>query len=1031
MADFLPQAADDTLESGLALERAGDLAGALEAYREAAGESPRAAVDMGRVLLRQGQLQEAAEAFAQAIAGDPELPGAHLGAGVAAWEQGEQEAACEAFRAAAGAKSGYVPAQYYLGLCLLALDKPKEALEFAEIAARNAPSNGKVLWAFGRVLFACNLFPPARDALRKARSLMLVEEPALRHLLGRCYLAMEAPELARAQWESLVEDEEHGPSLEALATLLADEDPEAAAGYRRRAEALQSGVEVEAPAPTPAPTPPPAAAKEELAPETVATMRAEGQAKEALELVRKALLDSPARAELHFERALCYRETGAEREAVTSLRKALQLRKRFPEASWELGQMLRARGETLTAKRALEDAAEGGIILAHAALGALFEEADNPARALEQYTLVREAGAADAALLGRIGELMFKRGDVDGAREALDEASSGEPLPGVVVTRAEIALKDGDEARAMELYEQFLTLDGSTSDQRVRGLRIKNQIARNEENRARAAEARRREQEAAEEEQRKAEAMAKLRAEQAALREQREAEEAAALERAQSTQQEAAARRAAAVEAMKAAAAEDAEEDRAEEVLEARAVASAPAGAAPKKEAATALQRELQKDGRAQQMLARALKEAKEEKKRPATARSARPGTSRTAPPAPREPTAEERSARIAEYRALLEARPDSWLIRTRLGSELLKAKEVEAARSLFDQLLEREPDEARAWFGRGTLRLLAGELAEAIAPLERAVRLNHDLVKAWNNLAYAYGALDKHRDSERSARSGRLAERRLDNAINTHLHKGHKLGREGRHEAAEKEFQAALLLDPHRGVLWNKVGTARFEQHDYESAVLYFAEAAYLDPDSAQVHKNLASAQKSAGQLRAALQSFGRAAALDAEDSAARNELGFLALHFGMVEEAKEAFEQSLAILPQNPMIHLSLGQVHERLEDYEKAEKSYRAAIALRKGQAENHLALGNLYLRQRRLDEAREALLRALERGGQEASSLYSLACLHALGGDADTAITTLEKAIAAGFAHAEALDRDEDLASLREDPRFAALRGKLGA
>jgi Flp pilus assembly protein TadD len=56
-------------------------------------------------------------------------------------------------------------------------------------------------------------------------------------------------------------------------------------------------------------------------------------------------------------------------------------------------------------------------------------------------------------------------------------------------------------------------------------------------------------------------------------------------------------------------------------------------------------------------------------------------------------------------------------------------------------------------------------------------------------------------------------------------------------------------------------------------------------------------------------------------------------------------------------------------------------------------------------------------------QKAIASYNMACVHALKGRADQAFAALDQAIAAGFAGAEHMEKDADLASLKGDPRFA--------
>lgn len=81
--------------------------------------------------------------------------------------------------------------------------------------------------------------------------------------------------------------------------------------------------------------------------------------------------------------------------------------------------------------------------------------------------------------------------------------------------------------------------------------------------------------------------------------------------------------------------------------------------------------------------------------------------------------------------------------------------------------------------------------------------------------------------------------------------------------------------------------------------------------------------------------------------------------------------------------------------------------------------------------RLDEALKAHHRATEFDDVRAPATYNVACVHALKGDADQAFAWLEKAIDAGFADADLLETDSDLAGIRADPRFAKLAPRLAA
>lgn len=79
-------------------------------------------------------------------------------------------------------------------------------------------------------------------------------------------------------------------------------------------------------------------------------------------------------------------------------------------------------------------------------------------------------------------------------------------------------------------------------------------------------------------------------------------------------------------------------------------------------------------------------------------------------------------------------------------------------------------------------------------------------------------------------------------------------------------------------------------------------------------------------------------------------------------------------------------------------------------------------------KRYEEAAVADHRAAQFPKQRAAALYNLACAQAMAGKADASLKALGEAVDAGFAQTALLDTDDDLASVREDPRFAPIAAK---
>lgn len=78
-----------------------------------------------------------------------------------------------------------------------------------------------------------------------------------------------------------------------------------------------------------------------------------------------------------------------------------------------------------------------------------------------------------------------------------------------------------------------------------------------------------------------------------------------------------------------------------------------------------------------------------------------------------------------------------------------------------------------------------------------------------------------------------------------------------------------------------------------------------------------------------------------------------------------------------------------------------------------------------------EAIEAFGKAIELGYREDAATYNIACGYALLGKTDQAFHWLDKAAEAGFELSHYIGEDDDLASLRSDPRWAELKKRARA
>lgn len=134
--------AGEWLEAGLAREEAGDLEGALEAYRGATGAEPKSAeaqFNLGNVLLALGRAEGAAERFWQAAALDPALAAARYNLALALEELGRVKDALAVLEELVERDPGYADARFNLAAMYEELGRRGEAREQWEAYARLDP----------------------------------------------------------------------------------------------------------------------------------------------------------------------------------------------------------------------------------------------------------------------------------------------------------------------------------------------------------------------------------------------------------------------------------------------------------------------------------------------------------------------------------------------------------------------------------------------------------------------------------------------------------------------------------------------------------------------------------------------------------------------------------------------------------------------------------------------------------------------------------------------------------------------------
>jgi serine/threonine protein kinase/Tfp pilus assembly protein PilF len=369
----------------------------------------------------------------------------------------------------------------------------------------------------------------------------------------------------------------------------------------------------------------------------------------------------------------------------------------------------------------------------------------------------------------------------------------------------------------------------------------------------------------------------------------------------------------------------------------------------------------------------------------------------------------------------------DIFALQDKIVFELTQGLNLELERTEVADIERQETRSVAAYesYARGMMNLRQAtrdSLDRAIAAFQDATRHDPEYARAWAALGGTYGLKGDFLGVPDMVNQAIEIERRalsIDPALaDAHMWLGSALLRTGRTDEAIAEIQEALRLDPENGQAYQGLARAYWVgKGDFKAAIPLFDRAISLNPEAGYSYLQLALLLAWDGQLDRAEDICRRA--VDLQEQYISGNLGL-----------------------QIVGAHTRLGYVHYLKKEYDEALREYERELAfigagdhaLRdRTQIELNVKIGAVYLRQGRPEEAAPHFGRALKAfesrvasGADDPFTRYYIACLHALQGDSDRALQSLERVASTHPRLTAARARvDVDLESLRGDPRFAAL------
>lgn len=267
--------------------------------------------------------------------------------------------------------------------------------------------------------------------------------------------------------------------------------------------------------------------------------------------------------------------------------------------------------------------------------------------------------------------------------------------------------------------------------------------------------------------------------------------------------------------------------------------------------------------------------------------------------------------------------------ITAQLQSALVKhqAGDLAAARTLYAQVLQQDPENADAWHLSGLADFALGEILHAESAIRRAMQLKPGEPTFACNLAALLIQQQRSEEVEVLCREVLGHTPQHPDAL-THL--GTALRQQGRLLESQEAFSAAVQKRP-SGAAYCNLGTALSDLGRVQEARVALERARELSPELAQVHINLAALQRESGDLQAALDSLNQAEQLAGSSYEVHVNRGNLFVEAGQVLDGIEEYQRAIAVDSSNPSAVSGLGRALQLTGAWEESLEAQRLAAEL----------------------------------------------------------------------------------------------------
>lgn len=300
--------------------------------------------------------------------------------------------------------------------------------------------------------------------------------------------------------------------------------------------------------------------------------------------------------------------------------------------------------------------------------------------------------------------------------------------------------------------------------------------------------------------------------------------------------------------------------------------------------------------------------------------------------------------AALRGFQAVLQVNPDDVEALTYVGLIYLRQKQYDQAIATLQKAVKLKGDRlvlAVAWNNLGCALQARGKLDEALKAYLEATKLDPNLQEAQHNLGSAYLVLaaQKERANERSA-----AQQLYRNAVQAYEKVIAMCASRSEAKITEQQLQVAL-----------KDAFAMLSTGNYDKAIERFRAIAVKRCDQPEVHDNLGRCYQQLRDMNKAIREFAQAVGLAPQVASYHANLGLALFAMGRTADAIIVLERAVNLGSKAPQVYYILGVAYEKKQRIPDAERAYKQAVQLNAQYWDAHVALAELYERRQQWDKA----------------------------------------------------------------------------